>query len=88
MKTSTTPEAYCAEMNCGWQGEVPSIAQCPRCASRQLRRCVHASRKELAAALKALVGKLDCLTTEEFARGGDRIEREAARALVARLGAP
>lgn len=37
MKTSPPPEAYCAEMNCDWQGEVPAIARCPKCGSRQLR---------------------------------------------------
>jgi len=38
MKTTPIPEAYCAEMNCDWQGEVPAIARCPKCGSRQMRR--------------------------------------------------
>ena len=38
METTTDPEAYCAEMNCDWQGEVPAIAKCPKCGSNQIRR--------------------------------------------------
>lgn len=38
MNTSTQPEAYCAEMNCDWKGEVPVIARCPKCRSSQVRR--------------------------------------------------
>lgn len=38
MKTSTHPEAYCAEMNCDWQGEIPAVARCPKCNGRNIRR--------------------------------------------------
>lgn len=38
MKITTQPEAYCAEMNCDWQGDVPAIAKCPLCGSNQVRR--------------------------------------------------
>jgi hypothetical protein len=37
VKTSAQPEAYCAEMNCNWRGELPAVAKCPQCGSRQVR---------------------------------------------------
>lgn len=36
MQTMEKPQAMCAE--CTWQGDVPAVAKCPRCTSRQLRR--------------------------------------------------
>jgi hypothetical protein len=43
----TQPEAYCAEMNCTWQGEVPAIAKCPSCGSRQVRTLTAERRVEI-----------------------------------------
>lgn len=40
--------------------------------------------REILVALDALVRRLDTLTTDQFAHGGDRAEREAARLLVAK----
>jgi len=38
---------------------------------------------ELEAAARALLDKIDSITTEDFARGAERAEREALRALLA-----
>lgn len=52
-------------------------------------RCVEAHAPLLAAA-KALLARIDAMTTEEFCRGGERDERENLRAAVklAEGGAP
>ena len=41
---------------------------------------------EMLRALRALVGRLDNMTTTEFGHGGDRAEREAARAAIEQAG--
>lgn len=41
---------------------------------------------ELERAAKALLAKLDNMTTEEFSRGGERPERRALHAELVRLG--
>ena len=42
---------------------------------------------ELASAARALLQKLDDMTTEAFARGGEREERERLRAILAGIPA-
>lgn len=42
-------------------------------------------RSEMIAAARALLERLDTITTEEFARGGEREERERLRAALAAL---
>ena len=48
--------------------------------SRTPKRSV--TYEQLEACLSALLAKIDNLTTEEFSRGAERPEREAARALL------
>ncbi|MFH1609005.1 MAG: hypothetical protein ABID40_00025 [Candidatus Bipolaricaulota bacterium] len=40
---------------------------------------------EMVEVLKNLLLRIDDITTDEFSRGGERTEREAARALLARI---
>ena len=43
---------------------------------------------DLLEAAKALLGRIDEMTTEEFSRGGERVEREALRLAIAQAEWP
>lgn len=43
---------------------------------------------DLLTAAKALLGKIDNITTEDFSRGGERVEREALRLAIAEAEMP
>lgn len=42
---------------------------------------------DLLTAARNLLARIDEITTEEFSKGGERVEREALRAVLAKMGA-
>lgn len=53
-RRTNEPVAYCRERNCSWVGEIPAVAVCPTCGSRQLGRMspVELAAHEAAALLR------------------------------------
>lgn len=70
------------------------VVQCPSCGDLLSPEGLVAGRlasldEELFEAARALLAKLDCITTDEFMNGGEKSEREYLRAVIGRiLGTP